>query len=214
MAPLQRQNSKTSPLANRYLVSLRPTIRASLAYSVRNKPKMKNRRRVLSDDKQRGKILVPPFTHMMGPLREVSWINTIFPELLWIALIHNSHGDRKAVEIITQFSRLARNIKPNSTSKWFAATSDYASLSIADFEQLRFALQQQEILTAILAPLKPLISWYPECPFTLLFPRASRTSRKNTLAPLREVIASLYKRSERGPMPTTLGPLGARAPQL
>jgi hypothetical protein len=96
---------------------------------------------------------------------------------------------------------LARSIRTNSTNKWFAATSDYASLSSADYEQLRLALRQQEVLAAILAPLEPLISWYPECPLAPLFPEPpQRSLRKNTLAPLKEVIASLYQRSERGPM--------------
>jgi hypothetical protein len=125
---------------------------------------MKNRRRVLSDHKQRGKILVSPFTDILGPLHEVSWIKTILPELLWIALIHNLHGDRRAVELITVFSRLARGIKSAPASKWFAATSQYASLSTDDHTQLRLELQQQQMLTAILVPLEPLICWYAARP--------------------------------------------------
>ena len=162
---------------------------------------MKTRRGVLSDHKQRGKLLVPPFTHMLGPLHEVSWIKTILPELLWIALIHKLHGDRRAVEIITTFTRSARSTQSDFARKWFAATSDYTSLSPADFEQLRLALRQQKILDAILVSLKPLINWYPECPLAPLFPDLPRRSlRKNTLAPLKEVVASMYSRSERGPM--------------
>ena len=127
---------------------------------------MKNRQRVLSDHKQQGKILVPPFTHMLGPMHEVSWIKTILPELLWIALIHNLHGDQRAVEIITTFSRLARRIKSKSASKWFATTSQYASLSTADYAQLRLELQKQQMLAAILAPpgaFDKLVSGVPSC---------------------------------------------------
>jgi hypothetical protein len=162
---------------------------------------MKDRRRVLLDHKQRGKILIPPFTHMLGSVGEVSWIKTILPELLWIALIHKSHGDRRAVEIITLFSRSVRAIKPDSARKWFAATTDYTSLSPADYEQLRLALQEQKMLADILAPLEPLIESYPECPLAGLSPKPpTRSVRKNRLALVREVVASLYKRSERGPM--------------
>jgi hypothetical protein len=162
---------------------------------------MKKSRRVLLDHKQRGQVFVPPFTHMLGPMGEVSWIKTMLPELLWIALIHNSYGDRRAVEIITTFSRSARSINSEFAHKWFAATTDYTSLSEFDFEQLRLALGQQKILDAILVPLRPLINWYPECPLAPLFPDLPRRSlRKNSLAPLKEVVASLYSRSERGPM--------------
>jgi hypothetical protein len=162
---------------------------------------MKNRRRVLSDHKRQGKILVPPFTHMLGPFREISWIKTILPELLWIALIHNVHGNRRAVEIITAFSRLVRGIKPDLARKWFAATSQYASLSTVDYAQLRIELQQQQRLADLLAPLEPLVSWYPECPLAHLFPKPPRRSlQKDSLAQLKEAVSSLYERSERGPM--------------
>jgi hypothetical protein len=162
---------------NIYLPYL-PTSRAICLFTSReNRPRMKNRRRILSDHKQQGKILVPPFTHILGPIGEVSWIKTILPELLWIALIHNLHGHRRAVEIITAFSRSARNVnvKPNFARKWFAAASDYTSLSPAGFEQLRLALRQQKLLDAILVPLKPLVNWYPECPLAPLFTEPIQT---------------------------------------
>jgi hypothetical protein len=34
-------------------------------------------KKVLQDQKRQGKILKPPFTSMLGPLQEVSWVKTI-----------------------------------------------------------------------------------------------------------------------------------------
>ena len=55
------------------------------------------RKKVLQDHKQRGKTLIPPVTHMLGPLREVSWVKTILPELLWVALIQDRYGHHMGV---------------------------------------------------------------------------------------------------------------------
>jgi hypothetical protein len=164
---------------------------------------MNARQRVLADHKRKGKILVPPFTHMLGgPPFEVSWIKTILPELLWIALIHNLHGDRRAVEIITAFSRLVRGINLGSNNKWLAAISHYSSLSNASYKELRIELKKRELLAPMCAALQPLIDWYPECPFSALFPEVRKSSaRKSTsIMPFKESVSALYRRSARGAM--------------
>jgi len=160
---------------------------------------MKPAKNILSDHKRKGKILTPPFSHLFGPLREVSWIKTILPEFLWIALMHDTHGDHRAVEIVTAFSRLVRAIRPDAPKKWLAPISQFASLSEADYSQLRHELERQKLIRPILAPLAPLVGWYPECPLAPLFLKPPRGSRKD-LYLLKEVISSLYARSQRGPM--------------
>src|ERR1700754_53831 len=117
---------------------------------------MKPAKKILADHKRKGKILTPPFNHLFGPLQEVSWIKTILPELLWIALMHDAHGDHRAVEIVTAFSRIVRAIRPDSTEKWFAPTSHFALLTEPDYSQLRQDLEHQELITPVLAPLSPL----------------------------------------------------------
>jgi hypothetical protein len=56
---------------------------------------MAARHQVLADHKRRGKTLLAPFNHMIGPLREVSWVRSIIPEILWIGLIQFQHGHRR-----------------------------------------------------------------------------------------------------------------------
>ncbi len=41
---------------------------------------------VLGDHKRVKSKLVTPFNDAFGPMREVSWINVMIPELLWIGL--------------------------------------------------------------------------------------------------------------------------------
>jgi hypothetical protein len=163
---------------------------------------MKKRPTILSDHKRQGSKLIPPFVHMLGrPLVEISWIRTILPELVWIALLHNAHGHRQAVQLITSLSRQARIIKSASGIKWFAAASHYSDLTSDDFDRLKHDLRQEEILVPVQEALMPLIRWYPECPLApILSARPRPNSRKASLSPLKELISSLYDRSARDPM--------------
>jgi hypothetical protein len=88
------------------------------------------RKKVLQDHKQRGKTLIPPFTHLLGPLREVSWVKTILPELLWIALIQDRYGHRMGVELITLTARTARQVAPSTASSIFGAISSFDTLAL------------------------------------------------------------------------------------
>ncbi len=153
--------------------------------------------KILSDHKQKGRILIPPFTHMLGPMNEISWIKTILPELLWIALIHNSYGDKRAVELITSFTRIVRNLETETTSKWFAAMSHYSSLAASDYKKLLVELDKQGILIPILSAITPLVGWYPECPLAHLFSKKPPRASPRALSELKQLVAGLYNRSSR-----------------
>src|SRR5262245_12357695 len=86
-------------------------------------------KKVLQDHKRQGKILIPPFTSMLGPLQEVSRVKTIMPELIWIALIQDSHGHREGVQLITSIARVARELMPPETPRIFCAVSSFVELT-------------------------------------------------------------------------------------
>src|SRR3546814_8711781 len=77
---------------------------------------------VLSDHKRVKSKLVTPFNEAFGPMREVSWINTMIPALLWIALIQGAWGPRRGVEVITAFTRDVRASDPARDRTIWAAT--------------------------------------------------------------------------------------------
>jgi len=161
------------------------------------------RKPVLSDHKRVGKTLLPPFTHMLGPLREVSWIKKVLPELLWIALIQDRHGDRAGVELVTAVSRIARQLVPSTPSPIFGGISSFGVLESQHKEQLRGALAGSGELFEVQSALLPLISLYPMCPLGFLFhdPVTQEPSGESHLRYLRGLVAGLYDREAR---PTVL----------
>jgi hypothetical protein len=161
---------------------------------------MKARKKVLVDHKRMGKTLVPPFVHRLGPLREVSWIKTVLPEILWIAFIQHLHGHRRGVELISAFSRLVRNIHNTSASNLFAALSSFSALSESEQRKLRLAMTEANIRVPIQEALNPLISWYPECPLGFIsVERGARPSSEELLT-IKKVLSSMYGRFDRDPV--------------
>ncbi len=159
---------------------------------------MVKRRQILADHKQRGKTLVPPFIHLLGPLHEVSWVNTIIPELCWIGLIQHQHGHSRGVKLITSFARAARNVRSGGSSPIFGAASSYSELSDHEWAQLRGALSTTGDLFQIQESLEPLIGLYPECPLGPIFatPPASSDMALNRMTRL---VSSLFRRNDRDP---------------
>lgn len=155
---------------------------------------------VLQDHKKIGRVLVPPFTHMLGPLHEISWIKTILPELLWISLIHKAHGDRRGVEIITRLTRSIRENNKELPHKWLAPASSYSSISSENCEELKGRLSDAKMLVPLCEALTPLVSWYPECPLAPIIASGKAHRSKKALSALKATVSDLYARSERSTM--------------
>ncbi|MBI4644144.1 MAG: hypothetical protein HY743_10595, partial [Deltaproteobacteria bacterium] len=155
---------------------------------------------VLADHQRRGKKFIPPFIHMLGPMQEVSWIRTIFPELLWIAFIQSRYGHRRGVELITNIARTARNIFSGIQNRIFGAVSEYSELCESQWEKLRLGLAKSGDLFLAQKALKPLISHYPECPLRQIFSGELIAANPDDLEIVKRIVGSLYYRSEREPM--------------
>lgn len=161
---------------------------------------MTKKRGILADHKKVGKTLVAPFNQMVGPMKDVSWVKEIFPELLWIGLIQYEHGHRHGIKLVTSFSRLAREICPEAPSKIFAAASSFSQLSAAERNQLRDTTAEHSELFDIQRSLLPLASWYPNFPLRFLFAEMPSTPSIEALEKIKYLVSSLYQRSEYDPM--------------
>ncbi len=158
------------------------------------------RNKILQDHKRKGKAFIPPFTSMMGPLEEVSWIKTILPELLWIALIQDYYGHREGVELITALTRTIRQCTISKKPRLLATTSSFVQLTHEEQLCLQQKLTTQEMLK-IQKALVPLIFYYPECPLKFLFsyPNAQEIPKPD-INHFKVLVESLYNKRERNPM--------------
>lgn len=128
-----------------------------------------SKKKILQDHKQRRKTFIPPFTHMLGPLNEVSWVNTMLPEFLWIALIQDYYGYHQGVEIITEMTRIVRKCSLTDKKRVFATISSFGELKTDEQSCLQRDIETSDILLKIQKALLPLIVFYPDCPLRLFY---------------------------------------------
>lgn len=154
---------------------------------------------ILSDHKKVGKKLLPPFNYMLGGLREISYIDSIIPELIWIALLQDRCGRKEGVELARAFSKAAIESAVHEKKVFFGHVSAYAELSEEERESALTSLEQTGDLERLRQVLMPLISFYPECPLSFLFPGGvpALQNRDRALSEFKLLLNELYDRTSR-----------------
>jgi len=139
---------------------------------------------------------------MLGPLSEVSWVKTMMPELLWIALIQDYHGLHEGVALITRFTRMARKCSSSERKNIFATISGLGELTKEEMSCLQGELAALGDLFEIQKALFPLITLYPECPLGLLYSTKPSSSgeEKQHLERLKNVVGGMYNKISRETM--------------
>jgi len=128
-----------------------------------------SKKKILEDHKRSGKVFVPPFIHKLGPLSETSWIKSMLPELLWLALVQEYYGDAKGVALITSMTRLTRNCVHSDELQLFATISSFKNLKPDEQSCIHVELANTAELFELQKALLPLIMLYPECPLRFLY---------------------------------------------
>jgi hypothetical protein len=160
-------------------------------------------KKVLSDHKREGKRFIPPFLQLTGPWKDANWMGTIIPEFLWIALVNNFHGIKEGAHLCLSLARaatIATGISPAEFSKkfgqcpkqLFAMTTSYSSLSVEQQANLLSQLRNANQLDSIVLALRPLVSFYPECPLNFLFQGSDTTVGSEGLGQFKHVLVSLF----------------------
>ena len=155
-------------------------------------------KKVLDDHKLIKKKFIPPFINKIGPLQEYSWVKTIIPELLWIALIQDYYGYINGVFLIKSLARLARKYS-SSKKDIFATISSMTSLTKDEQSSLKVELATSGDLFKIQKALLPLVKFYNECPLKFLYtemPNLSREEEKH-LNSIKVAVERLYDKTSR-----------------
>lgn len=158
--------------------------------------------KVLQDHKRQGKSFIPPFTHMLGPFHETSWVKTMLPEFLWIALIQDYYGHRKGVTLITSLTQLARKCLLSEKQRIFATISSFGELAVDEQLCLQNKLVASGELFEIQKALFPLVTFYPECPLRFLYSNNQNYTRETEqgLERFKTLVEGLYNKTSRDTM--------------
>lgn len=150
------------------------------------------RTQVLDDHRRIKSKLMTPFNDAFGPMHEVSWINMMIPELLWIALVQEAWGPRRGVEIITAFTRDLRASDQARDRTIWAAAGKFASLPGGVLSSI---VEGRAYRDDLCGPLAPLHAHYPEHPMRELAQAAVGERWSQDLAAIKTMVGMLFHRS-------------------
>lgn len=135
----------------------------------KRKNKKKKKEKVLKDHKQKGKILTPPMvTAFSDRLAFTKWSNDL-PNLVWIGLLFDGLGEKRAVHICENFVSIVKNILGNNDRKALCFISEYSNIEKEYIKQIKESLSEKNILNELQTSLYPLVSLYKKCPLRFLY---------------------------------------------
>jgi hypothetical protein len=155
--------------------------------------KKNQRKGVLSDHQRKGKVLIPPFTAQLGPLREVSWVKRILPEVFWIALLQHEAGLRNGVMLARELAKSSREV--TASNGLFASMSSFSRLGDDGFRNLRHQLAGRGFLFDLQKSISSLVGLYPESPLRSLF--SQMPDGAGSLPLVKSIVSKLFDRASR-----------------
>jgi hypothetical protein len=150
---------------------------------------------ILSDHKRIGKRFVPPLATLN--ISEVSWVNQIIPQLIWIAILIDTFGFKKGVEYSLAIARLAKESVGQEKINWFGWLFSFSKLSEQQRSFIIQKLEVQGILGEISSAFSALARSYPEFPLLFLTNTTPEDMKDNTIVDLetfKQTLLNLYDR--------------------
>jgi len=125
-----------------------------------------SQQQILKNHKRIGKRFVPPL--MQLGIQEVSYVNKLLPEIIWMGLIFDHIGYRAGISLCERIAKLAHKIHNSKKYSNFALCSSFLHLEHKQKKELVSKLHDQDLLTQIKLYLSPLIILYDNFPMSFL----------------------------------------------
>lgn len=148
---------------------------------------------VLADHKKVGKKFIPPFVAQLGKIGEIRWANDLVPELVWLGMLIDQHGHKVGIDLSRQLAVAAHGACIDKPKEWFARTSAYQKLDKDQRTAIIATLQSGGSLGSLRQALRPLVMFYPECPFVFLFDEPPPVDQ-SLLSGFKKVLDSVFDR--------------------
>lgn len=155
---------------------------------------------ILDDHQRIGKRFIPPFAKL--GFTEISWVEMLLPELLWLGLLNDHHGLARGAELAIAVARAAASTWTQERKKLFAASSSFIVLDHVQKKAVVASLASSGHLEDIREALLPLPLFYPDCPLNFIFDQTPTVS--DTSVVLARFKQSLDRQFDRWDKPATM----------
>lgn len=153
---------------------------------------------ILTDHKRDRKKLIPPILAFMGEnYSPYSWARQIVPEVLWIALLHQSLGLKKAVPfalmMVSEADRLCTaEPKPN-----FSKASSYGILTEEQKASFVKCIAKDPDFHSAIDALSPLFLLTPVSPMNFLKSDKLKLKKETAVEVMHDLLPKMYSRGSR-----------------
>jgi len=103
-------------------------------------------KKILKGHKKVGTKFIPPLVQTLNNMVEVSYINQMLPELIWMGVLIEEHGYRKGIQLVELLARKAFEVKTQEEMINFGVCSKFDILSDEGREKL---LSDKEIISEL-----------------------------------------------------------------
>jgi hypothetical protein len=124
------------------------------------------KKKILDGHKKVGSKFIPPMLQL--GITEISYVNQILPEIIWMGLINEKYGFRDGLDIVTKITELAFSLKETSHFVNFSLASSYNSLSEDRKRMLVEKLKATSYLDILQVSLAPIVILYCEFPLSFI----------------------------------------------
>lgn len=159
---------------------------------------MSKKEPILQDHKRQGKKLLPPFNYMLTPgLTDLSWVDIIMPELIWISLLNDSYGYAEGARLVAQVGKKSSQITNDNKKNWCYSISSFLRLTPDEKAHLYDLLGGKNGDAGMIgSAIKILHERYPKSPFLFLTEGAVfLDSPENEFSRFKDVLNSIYDKT-------------------
>lgn len=127
----------------------------------------KKSKRILEGYKRNGKRFIPPIA-LLKNIQELSSVNQLLPETIWMGLINERLGYKKGIELAFSLATITNENCMSDKFVNFALCSSYTVLKEEEKLKVVERLEKNSNLPILRTCIAPLIMLYEECPLNFL----------------------------------------------
>lgn len=152
--------------------------------------------KVLKGHIKKNGVFISPFNYNVPNLKELSWVNTILPELFWIALLIQMNGEKIAINTALALCKACSEVKEPNDFPFYGNMSLFTIHSDEEKKAIimKLSFRERKILSE---SLEPLLTLYPQNPLNYLLREKRHSEDRDYKMIVSETIKEMFDKTTR-----------------
>ncbi len=162
---------------------------------------MKNKNKILSDHKQVGKKLLPPFLHSFPSWQtqfsETPYLYKVLPEIIWQGFLNDKYGIKNSVEITMYILETIRETTDLKKGRLFCFISNFETLNDKQIDKILSCFFMNSNYKKFVEAITPFINVFPQCPLNKILYNAIPEYSESDLQHVKNIINKLLNKKSK-----------------